>query len=122
MSTAETKTVITRPEILKNDRFQHGKGYFYIDEDCIMTKSQIVTIMDNYVLLEFTDNQGGIRERPVVFWHAMIKDNFLKIIVYDNVNKVVVQRMHDLTKPRYENDWFLIEEQVIADDLLEFDF
>jgi len=78
--------------------------------------------MDNYMLIEFTDNKGGIRERPVVFWHAMIKDNFLKITVYDNVNKVVVQRMHDLTKPRFENDWFLIEEQILEDEILDFNF
>jgi len=33
------------PNIQNNDKFQHGKGYFYIDDDAIMTKNQILTIM-----------------------------------------------------------------------------
>ncbi len=77
--------------------------------------------MGNYQLVDFKDG-GEIQYRDVVFWHSNLEDNYLKIIVYDISNKVVIKRLNDLTKPKYHNDWFLIENEVIDDELLAFDF
>ena len=111
------------PNVLNTNKFEHHKGFFVIDDDCIMTKNQIVTIMNTYQLVEFLDNvEAGIRQREVVFWYAVITGTYLKIIVYDLNNKVLVQKLHDLTKYKYDNDWFLMEEDIFDDDLLEFDY
>ena len=117
----KSNTQRLNPNVLDTDKFQCHKGFFVIDDICIMTKNQIVTIMNNYQLVEFLD-AGGIRLREVVFWYSVITGTYLKIIVYDVNNKVLVQKLHDLTKPKYDNDWFLIEEGIFDDDLLEFDF
>jgi hypothetical protein len=103
--------------------FESGKGYFFIDDDSIMTKSQIVYVMDYYQLIEFLDG-GDIQIREVVFWHANINGMNLNIVVYDNHNKVLIKKTHDLNRPRYDNDWFLLEEAEFENDmdLLEFDF
>ena len=84
-----------------------------------MTKNQIVHLQDQYQLVDFIEG-GNIQFREVVFWHALIKDNYLKIVVYDIINKTVIQRLHDLTKPQYHCDWFLIEDGFFEEDLLDF--
>ncbi len=120
----KTKTYTGR---YPNPNYQHifesGKGYFFIDDDCIITKNQIVNVMDYYQLIEFLDD-GDVQIREVVFWHAGIEGNHLKIVVYDNHNKVLIKKIHDLNRPRYDNDWFLLEEQEFEKDmeLLEFEF
>lgn len=107
--------------VQNTDKFQHYNGFFVLDFECIMTKNQIVNVKEEYQLVDFTNGEG-IQLREVVFWHALIKDSFLKIIVYDPNDKVLIHRLHDLTKPKYHCDWFLIEEDVFEDDILEFGF
>ena len=107
--------------VQNTDKFQHHKGFFVLDFDCIMTKNQIVTVQEKYQLVDFTEGEG-IQLREVIFWHALMKGNYLKIIVYDPDNKIVIQRLHDLTKQEFQCNWFLIEEDVFEDDILEFGF
>ncbi|MFO7853466.1 MAG: hypothetical protein R6X28_13560 [Bacteroidales bacterium] len=109
------------PNVLDTVRFQHHNGFFIIDIDCIITKNQIINVQEHYQLVDYTSG-GGVELREVVFWHALLKGNYLKIIVYDIQNKIVIQRYHDLTKPKYTCDWFLLEEDFFEDDILEFGF
>lgn len=107
--------------VQNTDKFQHHKGFFVLDFECIITKNQIVNVQGEYQLVDFTNGEG-IQLREVIFWHALLKESHLKIIVYDPNNKVVIQRTHDLTTTEFQCDWFLIEEDVFEDDILEFGF
>ncbi len=98
---------------------ERHRGFYIITNDCVITKNQIVTVMEQYQLVDFR-KYGEIELRNIVFWHAAIDGKFLKLICYDLDNKVVIQKLHDLTRSKYENDWFLIEPEVFEDDILEF--
>ena len=104
------------PNALITDRFQHHKGFFIIDADCIMTDNQVVTVRDVYELVDFLDD-GGIQYRQVEFWHAVLKNGLLKIIVYDIGNKNILTRIHRMNKPSYSCDWFLISEAVFENEI-----
>jgi len=108
------------PNVLNTQKFEKRKGYFILNFDMIITENYIVNVEQQYQLIAFKAH-GEIELRNVSFWHAAIKNNYLKIIVYDLNNKVVLQRQHDLNKPRYNNDWFIIDPEVFEDDLLEFE-
>ena len=104
------------PNDLITDSFQHHKGFFIIDADCIMTDNQVVNIRSTYMLVEFL-NGGDIRYRDVEFWHAVMKDGWLKIIVYDIENEAIVTRIHDMNGLRHSCDWFLISEDVFENEI-----
>ncbi len=104
------------PNDLITDRFQHHKGFFIIDVDCIMTENQVVNVRGIYMLVEFLEG-GDIRYRDVEFWHAVLKNGLLKIIVYDIGNKALITRIHDMNKGSYSCDWFLISEDVFNNEI-----
>jgi hypothetical protein len=105
------------PNTLITDKFQHHKGFFIIDADCIMTDNQVVTIREIYQLVDFL-NGGDIQYRDVEFWHALLKNDWLKIIVYDIGNKAIITRIHEMNKSNYSCDWFLISEDVFEDEIM----
>ena len=73
----------------------------------------MATVLDTYTLVEFKDG-GGIDYRTVMFWHAVLKDEYLKIIVYDINNKILITKMHNIETEDSENtDWFLIDDYVL---------
>ncbi len=117
----DRRLIQQNPNVQNTDKFQHHKGFFVLDFDCILTKNQIVNVQEEYQLVDFTKGEG-IQSRVVIFWHALTKGNYLKIIVYDIANKVVIQRLHDLTNPEFQCDWFLINNDVFEEDILEFEF
>lgn len=104
------------PNDLITDRFQKHKGFFIINTDCIMTDNQVVTVRELYDLVTFLDG-GGIEFVKIEFWHALIKDGWLKIIGYDIGNKVIVSRIHDMKAVNASCDWFLISEDVFENEI-----
>ena len=75
----------------------------------------MATVLDTYTLVEFKDG-GGIEYRTVSFWHASLKDQYLKIIVYDINNKILITKLHNIKAEDSEStDWFLIEDGVIEE-------
>jgi hypothetical protein len=104
------------PNALITDKFQKHKGFFIIDARCIMTEGQIVNVRSIYMLVEFLDG-GDIQYRDVEFWHAVMKGDWLKIIVYDIENEAIVTRIHDMTKDSYSCKWFLISEDVFENEI-----
>ena len=108
------------PNVQNANIIERHRGFYIITDDCVITKNQIVTVMEQYQLVDFR-KYGDIELREVVFWYCAIKGKYLKIICYDLDNKVVIQRLHDLTNPKYENDWFIIEPEIFEDDILEFE-
>jgi len=102
--------------------FQQLKGFFILDFLPIMTRFQMATVLNLYTLVEFKDG-GGIEYRTVMFWHAVLNDGYLKIIVYDIRNKILITKLHNIESEESETtDWFLIEDEVLKDELLEFEF
>ena len=99
------------PNVQNANIIERHRGFYIITDDCVITKNQIVTVMEQYQLVAFKEH-GEIELRNIVFWHAAIDGKFLKLICYDLDNKVVIQKLHDLTRSKYENDWFLIEPDV----------
>ena len=78
----------------------------------------MATILGTYTLVEFKDG-GGIEYRTVMFWHASLKDGYLKIIVYDINNKVLITKLHNIeTEDSESTDWFLIEDRVLEDMII----
>jgi len=77
------------PNDLVKEKFQHHKGFFIIDADCIMTENQVVNVRGAYQLVDFLDG-GDIQYRQVEFWHAVLKNGLLKIVVYDIGNKSLI--------------------------------
>ena len=102
------------PNVLNTNGFQHRKGYFIIDSDNIMTEKQVVTVTQEYQFIEFGDG-GHIRVRDVMFWHAVVKDNVVKIILWDIKNKMIVSKILFLDKKDITYDWFLISDEVLSD-------
>ena len=93
--------------------FQRLKGFFILDFLPIMTRYQMATVLDTYSLVEFKDG-GDIEYRKVMFWHALLKDGYLKIIVYDINNKILITKLHNIKAEESEyTDWFLIEDRVL---------
>ena len=81
----------------------------------------MATVLDTYNLVEFKDG-GGIEYRTVMFWHASLKDGYLKIIVYDINNKILITKLHNTEASDHAStDWFLIEDRVFKDEILEFE-
>ena len=97
-------------------RFQKIKGFFIIDYDCVMTECQVVNVLETYTLVEFTDNYG-IEQRDVMFWHALITDGYLKIIVYDINNHIIITRLYDISSS--DCNWFIIDDNAFKKELLE---
>jgi hypothetical protein len=100
--------------------FQRLKGFYIMDYDCIMTRHQVVDILGQYLLVNFEDG-GLIRYCTVSFWFASIKDEFLKIIVYDIKNKIIISRLHNIEDADANCDWLLIDEHTFQEDILEFE-
>lgn len=105
------------PNDLVTDRFQHHKGFFIIDADCIITRNQVVDIRGEFQLVDFRSG-GEIQYRKVEFWHAVMKDGWLKIIAYDIGNKTILTRIHPMNKVYATCDWFLISEDFIEEEPL----
>lgn len=104
------------------DGFLRLKGFFILDYDCIMTNdSQIVNVLGHYLLVEF-ESGGKIKYRTVMFWHALVKDGYLKIIVYDINNQVIITRLHNIDKTNSICNWVLLDKNIFKDDRLESDF
>ena len=109
------------PNTLNTEKFLHLKGFFYIDSECIMTENKIINVLEQYDLIEFRDG-GGIVMRDVRFWHALMKNNVLKIVVNDTDSNKVLHRTHCTNDESVPCDWLLVEKNYFNDDLLEFDF
>lgn len=93
--------------------FQRLKGFFILDFLPVMTRFQIVEVLNTYTLVEFKDN-FGIDYRTVMFWHAMLKDEFLQIICYDINNKILITKLHNIeSSDKAGTDWFLIDDYVL---------
>lgn len=109
------------PNTLVTSRFLHLDGFFVIDSECIFCESKAVFIQDIYSLIEFRDG-GGIDISNVKFWTAILKDNILKIIVFDTDSNRVLHRTHPFDDESIPCDWLLVEKNYFNDDLLEFEF
>jgi len=80
----------------------------------------MATVLDTYTLVEFKDG-GGIEYTTVMFWHAVLNDGYLKIIVYDINNKILITKLHNIESEESETtNWFLIDDSVFEDEILEF--
>jgi hypothetical protein len=98
--------------------FQRLKGFFILDFLPIMTKFQIATVLNTYVLLEFKED-FEIEYRTVMFWHASLKDEYLKILLYDFNNKIVISKLHNIeTEDTDYTDWFLIDTDIFKNEML----
>lgn len=106
--------------------FQRLKGFYILDYDCVLTRHQVVDVLGQYLLVDFEDD-GLIKYRTVSFWHASLKDEYLKIVVYDISNKVIISRLHNISDTDAHCNWVLMDTDILEsenknDDLLEFDF
>ena len=98
--------------------FQRLKGFFILDFMPIMTRHQMATVLETYTLVEFK-NGGGIEYRTVMFWHALLKNEYLKIILYEINNKVVITKLHNIeTEDTDYTDWFLIDTDIFKNEML----
>jgi len=109
----------SRPHVLNNALgFQRLKGFFILDFLPFMTRFKMATVLDTYVLLEFKED-FKIDYRTVMFWHASLKNEFLKIIVYDIYNKVLITKLHNIeTEDQDFTDWFLIDTDIFKNEML----
>ncbi|AHW61439.1 hypothetical protein SAMN05444285_106108 [Draconibacterium orientale] len=120
--TPEIKKHIQNHDTHNTFGFLRLKGFFILDYDCIMTNdSQIVNVLSHYLLVEFEDG-GKIKYRTVMFWHALVKDGYLKIIVYDINKQVIITRLHNIDKTNSICNWVLLDKNIFKDDRLESDF
>ncbi len=109
----DSQTQTQTAEVSNALGFQRLKGFFILDFLPIMTRYQMATVLDLYTLVEFKGG-GGIEYRTVMFWHAVLKDEYLKIIVYDISNKILITKMHNIeTEDSDFSDWFLIEDGLL---------
>ncbi len=108
------------PNTVIPSKFLHLDGFFVIDSECIFCENKAVFVHDIYDLIEFQDD-GGIVLRDVKFWTAILKDDILKIIVFDTDSNRVLHRTHPFNDES-PCDWLLAEKNYFHDDLLEFEF
>lgn len=106
--------------------FQRLKGFYILDYDCVMTRHQVVDVLGHYLLVDFEDG-GLIKYRTVSFWFGSLKDEYLKIIVYDIQNKIIISRLHNIEDPDAHCNWVLMDTDFLESDnkntdLLDFDF
>lgn len=114
----DIKKHIQNHNINNTDGFLRLKGFFILDYDCIMTNDyQIVNVLNHYLLVDFK-NGGKIEYRTVMFWNALVKDGYLKIVVYDIKNHIIISRMHNIEKINSYCNWILIDENIFENELL----
>lgn len=109
------------PNTLVTSRFLHLDGFFVIDSECIFCENKAVFVQDIYDLVEFRDD-GGIDLRNVRFWTANLKEDILKIVVYDTESKQLLHRTHPFNDESIPCDWLLVEKNYFNKDLLDFEF
>ena len=110
------------PNTLVKEKFLHLENCFYANFECIMTENNIINILQFYDLIEFRDD-GGIDIRNVKFWTAIMKNDILKIIVFDLESRRVLHRTHCTNDDKIPCDWILMAKDYLEeDDLLDFDF
>ena len=113
---------------------------FIISAPCVICQHQLVTVADEYDLLEFLSH-GDIKYRTVTFVNVLQEGLKLKLIVLDMQKKKLLQCTHYLNESTCNwvlTDLFQSKEQLLNDEhdlvpnniidkksddnLLEFDF
>ena len=109
------------PNTLVVDKFLHLDGFFYLNYECIFTDNKIVKPLKYYDLIEFLDD-GSIVVKHVKFYHAVLKNDVLKIICLQPSTQKILHRCHVVNDDNIPCDWLLLPKDYFKDDLLEFEF
>jgi len=105
--------MITNETIADNSPIQSGipriqqiARAFIIPDTRILCLDQILEVVDDYILLDFTEN-AGMEFHPVKFLHATQQGYTISITMVDMESKELIKRRHRISNDIC--DWIIIE-------------